>query len=323
MNEQEASIAHCAWYRNPAAHGAFFAVVSAITYTAANLALNAAARPRDFDWAIWVSCIKAVPATVVAWLLVARQAARGLPALPPREAVVPLLATGLFMQVGGNVMFQWALSLGGLALTVPLSFAALICTGAWLGRLVLGEAITVRTGLSIVLMLAAICLLSAGARDSTRDVSADGSIVVVVAAILASCCSGAAYGTNGVVIRSTLNRKVSIPATLVLLSTSGIVWLGLLSVWRLGIDEMADTTPGELAAMLAAGSFNTIAFFSVGAALRHISVVRLNLLNASQTAMAAVAGAAFFGERVTPWLVSGTLLTAVGLAALGFRRRAG
>ncbi|MEX0717480.1 MAG: DMT family transporter [Planctomycetaceae bacterium] len=307
----------------PAAQGAAYAVLSAVAYTGASLALNAAKRPNDFDWAIWVSCVKAAPAAVVAWVLVARLAARGLPALPPKEAVVPLLATGLFMQFGGNVMFQWALGLGGLALTVPLSFAALICAGAWLGRIILGEPVTARTALSIMLMLVAICLLSAGARASTRDVVADASLATVITAILAACCSGAAYGMNSVMIRRTLKRKVSIPATLVLLSSSGIVWLGLLSLWRLGPEEIAGTTPREMGAMLAAGLMNAVAFFSVGGALRHISVVRLNLLNASQTALAAVAGVLFFAERVTPWLVAGTTLTVIGLAALGIRRTGG
>ncbi|MEX0704223.1 MAG: EamA family transporter [Planctomycetales bacterium] len=305
---------------NPAAEGAAFAVLSAVAYTGANLALKLAARPDDLDWAIWVSCVKAVPAAAVAWWLVARRAARGLPALPPREAVLPLLATGLLMQVGGNVMFQWALSLGGLALTVPLSFAALICAGAWLGRIVLAEPVAPKTAMSIALMLAAICLLSAGARDSARDVVADASWGTVAAAIAAACCSGAAYGANSVMIRRSLTRQVSVPATLVLLSTSGIVWLGLLSLWRLGPGEIAGTTPRELAAMLAAGLLNAVAFFSVGAALRQISVVRLNLLNASQTAMAAVAGVLFFGERATLWLAAGTALTVVGLATLGAPR---
>ena len=117
--------------------GTLFGVISALAYTGTNLTLRRMANTQSLDWAIWVSCWKGVPAAVVAWVLVAYRARRGLPALPPMALVLPLMATGLFMQFIGNVSFQWALSLGGLALTVPLTFATLIGSGAVLGRVVL------------------------------------------------------------------------------------------------------------------------------------------------------------------------------------------
>ena len=41
--------------------------------------------------------------------------------------------------------------------------------------------------------------------------------------------------------------------------------------------------------MLTAGGMNAIAFFALSAALKHITVTQVNLLNSSQTAMAAIA----------------------------------
>ena len=65
--------------------------------------------------------------------------------------------------------------------------------------------------------------------------------------------------------------------------------------------------------MLVAGIMNAIAFFAIGASMQHLTVTRVNLLNASQTAMAAFAGVLCFGEELTVWLLSGTALTIGGL----------
>ncbi len=295
--------------------GTLFGVISALAYTGTNLTLRRMANTHSLDWAIWVSCWKGVPAAAVAWILVAYRAKRGLPALPPATLVLPLVATGLFMQFIGNVSFQWALSLGGLALTVPLTFATLIGSGAVLGRIVLGEPITPRSLAAIGVLVVSIAVLSLGADDATGAMLAESSWLMVAGAILAASLAGLGYGTCGVVIRRTTTGRhnVSLSGTLVLLSTTGVVGLGLASWFRLGPDRILQTTGPELANMLAAGCLNAIAFFACGAALMRLSVVRVNLINASQAAMCAAGGVAFFDEALTVWLVLGTLLTMGGL----------
>lgn len=295
--------------------GTIFGVISALAYTGTNLTLRRVAHTQNLDWAIWVSCWKGVPAALVAWLLIAHRTRRGLPALPPRQLVLPLIATGLFMQFVGNVSFQWGLSLGGLALTVPLTFATLIGSGAILGRIVLNEPITLRSLAAIAVLVISIVFLSLGAEGATRSMLAESSWLTIVGAILAASLAGLAYGTCGVVIRRTTTgvHNVSLSGTLVLLSTTGVVGLGLTSWFRLGTDQLLETTPLELANMLAAGSLNAIAFFACGAALMRLSVVRVNMINASQAAMCAAGGVLFFEEALTVWMVLGTLLTMGGL----------
>jgi drug/metabolite transporter (DMT)-like permease len=126
-------------------------------------------------------------------------------------------------------------------------------------------------------------------------------------------------GLNGVVIRRSVTADVSLSATTVLMSTGGAVVLFLWSLVGLGPERMAETSPAEYRAMWTAGLLNAIAFFSVSAALRLITVVRANLLNASQTAMAALAGVMWFGESLTVWLIWGTALTMIGLLLLDRR----
>ena len=302
--------------------GSMFGVLAAVMYTAANTALKEVATPGDFDWAIWITCLKAVPAAILAWAMIALDLAKGRPALPPRRLFVPLCLIGLLMQFGGNVLFQAALGLGGLALTVPLSFATLILSGAWLGRLLLGEPITLAAALATALMVGSVVFLSSGADAATTAITARSSLLLVAAAVSAAALAGAAYGIAGVFLRQYRTANVPLGATLVMPSTIGVVVLGIVSYLRLGPERIAQTTSQELGIMLFAGCTNAVAFFSVGAALARIPVNQLNLINASQAAMAAVAGVLFFHEPLTGGLAIGTLMTVAGLLVLGNEGRA-
>jgi len=303
---------------SPAVLGTIFGLIAAIAYTAANIALREAATDNNIDWAIWISALKSVPATIVAWGLVIYRGSQGLPSLPPRQLIIPFILTGLVMQFGGNVMLQWSFSMGGLALSVPLCFATLLTTGALLGRIFLNESITYRMFVSMVVLTAAIVILSMGAHQAEESVYAHmkhhtNSMATVALTIFAACFAGCAYGVGGAVIRGSVREKLSISATLVLISTTGLVCLTGTAIYRLGFSIFWETTAWQYLVMLMAGLMNAIAFFSIGAAMKYLTVTRVNLLNASQTAMAAFAGVLCFGEELTVWLLSGTALTISGL----------
>jgi len=303
---------------SPVVRGTIFGLISALAYTAANIALREAATDNNVDWAIWISALKSIPATIVGWVLVAYRSSQGLPSLPPRRLIMPLILTGLVMQYGGNVMFQWSLSLGGLALSVPLCFATLLTTGALLGRIFLNEAITHRMFVSMMILTSAIVLLSLGAHQAEESVYEHmehhtNSMATVALTIFVACFAGCSYGVGGAVIRGSVREKLSISATLVLISTTGLVCLMGTAIYRLGFSIFWETTAWQYLVMLVAGLMNAVAFFSIGAAMKYLTVTRVNLLNASQTAMAAFAGVLCFGEELTVWLLSGTALTIGGL----------
>jgi drug/metabolite transporter (DMT)-like permease len=302
---------------NPVVAGTALGLVSAVTYTLSNMAFRQVAARHDLGWALWATAMKAVPVTLIVWAIIGWRAAQGLPALPPRRFVLPLLATGIIMQFLGNVLFQLSLSLGGLALTVALTFSTLIISGAVLGRMILGEGITPRTLAAMLLLVLAVCVLSAGADDASQAVSRNRSVGTVALAVLTGCGSGLGFGLSGVVIRRVLNERASLSATMVLLCTTGVVLPGLLGAWLLGPRAIVAIDAASQAMMLAGGVANAVAFFAVTAALRRMAVARVNLVNASQVAMASWAGVAFFREPPTLWLGLGAALTMAGLVVLG------
>jgi drug/metabolite transporter, DME family len=304
-----------------ALEGTALGILAAVAYTTANLGLRNVAAGGDLDWALFVSANKAVPVTLIAWALVAWRASRGLPGLPPRRLWLPLVLTGFVMQFGGNVMFQFALSRGGLALTVPLTFSTILISGAALGRIVLGEAITPRILLAMGTMMVAVAVLSQGADTASRALVVDADWRSTVLAVITACLSGIGYGSGGVMIRRCVTSNLSYSATIVFISSVGLFVMGPLAVVRLGLPAIAAVSSETWLSILAAGVFNAIAFFAVHAAFKRLSVVRVNLLNASQAAMAAIAGVVLFAEPNTWWLQVGTLLTVTGLVLSARREK--
>lgn len=288
---------------------------SAVFYTLANMGLRGAASSSDVGWAIWISAVKCVPVTIAVWFIIAVRTSRGEQALPSRKAVLPLLVAGLTMQFGGNVAFQWAISFAGLAITVPMMFACIIGSGAWLARRFLGDPISKRTVQAMLVLIVAIFLLSAGVSRATGGgtTAMAQSPYAVGAAILAAVVAGCTYGMTGVIIRSLVVRGTPAVASMVMFCTSGVVVLGTIGYQQLGADRILAMPASEWQSVLFAGTCNAAGFFAFTGALRRIPVNRVNLLNASQVAMCAIGGVFVFAEPVTAALISGCILTIAGI----------
>jgi drug/metabolite transporter (DMT)-like permease len=292
--------------------GTLLGCVSAVGYTAANGFLKAAAES-ELD-PIWVSSVKTLPtvAGALPWLVWSWH--RGHRLFPPPKVVVELLVAGLFMQLAGNVLFQWSLGIVGLAIVVPLCFGAIICSSVVLGCLWLRESVTRATVFSLGLIVAAIWILSLSANDAHQPILQQAASTRRIAiAVVAACISGCAYGILGMVIRRAAIANASVAATTFLISGVGAVSLSMLSWQHQGWQGIEQTTADQWGLMVAAGICNFIAFVALTRALQITSLIFVNAINASQVAMAAVLGVLFFGENVSLGLLLGSALTVLGL----------
>ncbi|MCP4507172.1 MAG: DMT family transporter [Fuerstiella sp.] len=300
--------------------GILLAISSAVAYSAANLALRGLSGRHDgLAWAIWVSAMKALPTVVVATFLLGWRA-KQRKALFPSTGILPLLfVSALVMQFGGNLGFQVALGYIGLAITVPLVFAFIICAGAVMGRMFLGDQVSARTVLSMVIMTLAIVLLSWAATLNTSSVTANATSSAtknIWMGIFVAVVSGMSYGINGVVIRGIGRGKLPIESMLIVYSLTGAILLGTLGGTMLGTERLLAISMAEWQMMLTAGAFNSIAFFSISHALKLANVTQVNLINASQNAMCAIGAVLIFAEPLSLPMVAGIVLSIVGLFAL-------
>ena len=293
--------------------GTLLAVVSSFCYTVSIIALRAVTDEGP-DWAAWVSCLKAAPTVAVASMVVAWKTARGTITWPSRRMIFGLLASGTAMQLMGNVGFQWGLSLGGMALTVPLSQASLLISGAVLGVIMIGERVSRRSTAAMFVLITAICLLSIDAENYAQSVAGQGGTRLILMTVAMGLIAGVGWGQSGVVIRQAAKSGVSTAATILLLSSTAIVVLGGGVLARQGGDWiLQQTSPREFWISMVAGGFTTAAFFFLTAALKHITIVRANMINASQIALTSMAGVLMFDEPMTRWMIIGTTLTIGGL----------
>jgi drug/metabolite transporter, DME family len=294
-----------------------FGIGAAIAYTWTNILLRRAAGPTDLGWNCWATCLKAVPSAIAAWVLLGLRWSNGERALDGWKAFLWLTLNGFFMQFGGNISFQYAMSFGGLALTVPMCFCTLILAGALGGRLLLGERISHRAMIAMWLLMTAVIVLSQGAGEAASSMRANASWSDTLRAVCFSGLSGLCYGFGGISIRRSVTGTGTIASTIAPLSTIGVIGPGLIAWWQMGTAGLGDVGWSMHSTLLAAGAFNAIGFFFVGAAMARLPVVRVNLINASQTAMCALGGILFYGEPATWWIGAGTGLTMLSLAILG------
>lgn len=312
------------WLKN----GAVLGTVAAVAYSVTNLALRHLSDTGTVGgqgWDLWVTAMKTVPTGVIAWVLVISRVARSRPAFPPLRLLPTLIFAALVMQFGGNLAFQMALSYLGLGITVPLVFACIICVGAIMGRVVLGDPITVRILISMAVMAVAIVMLSVGtmSEDSTwgseAPLVASGSRSIVIGVCIAAL-SGCSYGAVGVLIRSLVRSVLPVESTLIVFSTVGGVMLGTSGIALSGWSTIRDNTMQDWPMLLVAGSANAIAFFALAHALRFIDVNRMNVINASQNAMCAIGAVFLFHEQLNGLALCGIGLTILGLIVLGWQR---
>lgn len=307
--------------RQVALIGAAYGLGSALAYTLTNVLLREVASRGDLGWISWVTALKALPSAIAAWGLIAWRWQKGQPGLTGMKTFLILCLTGLVMQLGGNIAFQNALSVGGLALTVPLCFSTLILAGALGGWYFLGETIPRRTAVAMLLLMAAVFLLQAGVEEAAESMQPDHSTWMVVKAVLNACLSGVSFGIGGVAIRHSVSGQGTIAATVGPIAGAGVIIPTAIAVQQLGLGDLAAIPATQHAAMLAAGVFNALGFFAVAAAMARLPIVRVNLINASQAALCALIGIAWFSEPATIWVGVGTALTVVSLAILGTQDR--
>ena len=311
---------------DPVVLGTLCGLASSLLYTAANGFLRALSHCDP----VWVSAVKTLPTALfmLPWML--HMHSRGLRAVPPAAVLAVIALGGLVGQLGGNIPFQWALGIIGVALTVPLNLGGMIVFGAIIGRVFLKEEVTLRSVLAMLVLLVAVFVLFLGAENAHDAVRAAARSATdakeppghweLALGVGAACFCGLAYAVLNAVNRYYVTRGHSLPACLFTVSIVGMLALGSLSYSRIGLAGMLATTPRDLWLMLLAGVCNAAAFVALTKSLQLTSLVFVNALNATQATTAALMGIIIFHEPPSPWLLTGVGLTIAGLLLMRKRR---
>lgn len=291
--------------------GAVCGLLAAVGYALSNAALREAVETDP----IFVSAMKAVPTVIACAPLLVMLSLRGQSWTTSWRRLPLLLAGSLAGQLAGNLLFQISLGMIGLALSVPICLSVMIVGGALLGKGILGDRVSHRMVVAMVILVGATFVLSFG--NPAAELGRGGSFGTTSLGVVASAVSGIAYAFYSVSMRSALRDGFTVPLTMITSGLVGCCFLWPIAFARLGSTAIASTATDQWWAMVIAGVLNMAAFFMLSLALRAITVLSVNLLNATQTGLAAILGVYWFGEQVTTPLLVGLFLTIAGLLVLG------
>ncbi|MFG0267307.1 MAG: DMT family transporter [Rhodopirellula sp. JB055] len=301
-------------------------IASAVLYTLANISLRNAISVDPFI----VSTFKAVPTVLVLTPYLVSVKASGRPIATSRQWIPIFIPVALVGQVIGNGAFQVALGSIGLAASVPITLGSLLIGSAILGRILLKEPVRPRTLLSIGTLIIAVIVLSRSRGvdpvewHPSSDIPSSEPVDWLHSPIFGAAgaiASGLAYAVFSTSMRFTMKRGMLASMAMWISGVSGTVALAGIVAVRTGWSPIADIPAAMWQSMIWAGVFNFTAFVAISTALKVLPVVAVHLINASQVAMASVAGVIVFEEPVTKLLVIGVSLTLAGLTILATRRR--
>jgi len=296
--------------------GSVFGLIAAGFYTASNIALRQSVGVDPF----LVTAVKAFPMVIMLGPFVLWMRLSGQRIATSWKMLTRLILASFLAHFVGNACFQFALGIIGLATTVPITLGTLIIGGAIFGRLLLLEPVKPRTLVSMAVIIAAVGILSLPSGNETSIQTTPESPMWMGG--LWAIGAGISYSWFGVITRQTLTGGISAPATMLISGMVGVVTLTPFAFFRLGLSPLSEVSLDQWGVMFAAGFFNFTAFVALTISLKALPVVAVNLLNASQVAMAAIAAVVLFSETVTPPLVLGISLTFVGLLVLANRNGA-
>ncbi len=134
---------------------------------------------------------------------------------------------------------------------------------------------------------------------------------------MAGVC-GTVYALLAIALRYSTGAGTSLSAAVVIITASGVLTLGPLSLWTYGAKGLAATPPEQYKLMYFAGVCNLLAFMSLVRGLQLTTALHINVLtNAGQVSLAAVAGVLVFHEPYNAWLVLAVVLMIGAMFAFG------
>ena len=301
----------------PAAAGALYCIAAALLYTMSNICLRKLAVGGD---GLRVIAIREsiTPLLIGPWLALC--AWRGQRILPRGRVLLLLVLTGLATELIGNIGSFWALGIIGLAIEIPVVVGVTITSATILGRIFLGERVPPRSVLALAILVVSIVLLNLGAGDANHAMAAHAPILAgsfwVVSAILVTCAAGVAFGLLSLSIRVAVTNRVTPEAAVVTIAIFGPLCLAPIAFCRSGFQQCLTMSGYGFGLTLLNGLLNTAAFLCLSKGLQRTTIVHANVVNASQIAMATVAGLLLFAEPLGGMLIAGVALTIFGVVLI-------
>jgi drug/metabolite transporter (DMT)-like permease len=251
-------------------------------------------------------------ATIVVWVFLAVVGQLALLGQVPASAWGSLLSSVLIGLAVGDSLNIRAMHAIGVARAMPISATYPIIT-ALLAVAFLGEEMSLRLGLGIVLVVAGVALVAyqrspRGVVRPPEDVAPVSTRVGIVMALGASVC----WALSAVLVKPSLSEVDPLVANAVRLPVAFLVLVGLTLGTRRQANPFA-ISRRSFAVLALTGAFSAVSggLWLVGVQLA--GAAKSSTLNSTAPIFAAPLAALLLGERLTPQIGAGILLTILGI----------
>jgi drug/metabolite transporter (DMT)-like permease len=292
--------------------GETWALITALSYTATNILLRAAAVHID----PWLgSMLRQIPVFTLAWgaVLILR-APEVLPTsrrfLGWRFAIA-LVTAGSISFVIGNLFYFNALADGGLGITVSGAQAGTVLMALLLGLALLRERPRFNTWTGATILVGGLVLIGL-ARGAGSDAWLAGIFFAVGA--------GSSYAVANVLTRYVQRSRPTTFIALAGTSLGGLVPLLVIETVRGGGNPLAGADAAQVLIVLGAGCFNALALLGITQSLRHLAVGISSSIQSATVVFSFIGAVVIFGERGDPLTMAGIAAVAAGIVVANLRR---
>ncbi len=226
-----------------------------------------------------------------------------------------LFGVSCLMQVLGNITYIWLFDMAGIAVALSCVWTGGLFSAQTFDLICLKERFNLRTFVGLTIVLAAVCCIGIGLGQSehTLDSLSHYGIWAIAIIILGGLLVGIVNSATMTSVRVAHKNSVPFWVPVLLVPASGTVVLGILSLMEHGSGILTALTYHQFGVAFLAGVANLIAFAALVKGLGTTSLSYMNLLNASQVAMGALAGIFWFMEPSNGFITAGIVLTIVAI----------
>jgi drug/metabolite transporter (DMT)-like permease len=327
--------------------GTFFALLSTTFYGVSNVVMRYLADCKtDIDW---ILCYKELIgfSLLIPWLLFRWYQGRLM--YISKRLIFYVIIAAIICQLIGSHLQLLGYAVIGLIISVPLIQSATLLGVALLGYMILGEPLSLRRKTAIVILIAAVTILSIG-KSVAGGTAADGTqqslpLLISTAAAAGAFLAGIAFSVYIIILRGVVRRywkdensprqSFSVrhwvgydyvtkkgdcfyspfPVTLMMAVVFGIGILifGFFLYAKHGSAGFYDVPSIAWCLIPVSGICNTIGFFFQIQGLRMTTAVQASLVAVSQILILSFIGYLFFGEAVNVLVIFGLVLTSYGV----------
>ncbi len=229
-----------------------------------------------------------------------------------------LFGVSAAMQILGNMTYLWIFSVAGIAVGLSCIWTGGLLSAQLYDLFCLRERFNIRVFFGLIVILAAVVFIGIGMslNDSTGTPSATaisttwgGVLIIIFSGLLVGTMSSSTMAA----VRYSRKNDVSFWVPILLVPGSGTVVLGIWSLIEHGSAIQTALTGEQLFYITLAGLANLAAFIALVKGLLIAPLAFMNLMNASQVALGALAGIFWFAEPSNGYIIAGVILTIVAI----------